>query len=47
MLRKLNWVGGGCAGSLMVMGGDSYIEGRGFESQHCIWDGHFFTHTFV
>ena len=24
----------------MVMGGDSYSEGRGFESQHCVLDGH-------
>ena len=27
----------------MVMGGDSCSEGRGFESQHHILDGHFFT----
>ena len=25
----------------MVMGGDSCPDGRGFESQHCILDGHF------
>ena len=25
----------------MIMGGDSCSEGRGFESQHCILDGHF------
>ena len=25
------------------MGGDSHSEGRGFESQHHILDGHFFT----
>ena len=25
----------------MVMGGDSCPEGHGFESQHCILDGHF------
>ena len=25
----------------MVMGGDSCYEGRGFESQHHILDGHF------
>ena len=30
----------------MVMGGDSCSEGRGFESQHCILDGHF-SHLFV
>ena len=28
---------------LVVMGGDSLSEGRGFESQHRILDGHFFT----
>ena len=26
---------------LVVMGGDSCSEGRVFESQHCILDGHF------
>ena len=26
----------------MVMGGDSCSEGCGFESQHCILDGHLF-----
>ena len=31
---------GGSPG-LVVMGGDSCAEGRGFESQHCILDGHF------
>ena len=25
----------------MVMGGDSYSEGRGFDSLHCILDEHF------
>ena len=30
----------------MVMGGDSCPEGCGFESQHCILDGHF-SHIFV
>ena len=25
----------------MVMGGSSCPEGRGFDSQHCILDGHF------
>ena len=29
---------------LVVMGGDSLSEGRGFESQHRILDGHFFTY---
>ena len=28
----------------MVMGGDSYSEGCGFESQHRRLDGHFFTY---
>ena len=28
----------------MVMGRDSCSEGRGFKSQHCILDGHFFTY---
>ena len=27
----------------MVMGGDSFSNGCGFESQHCIQGGHFFT----
>ena len=30
----------------MVMGGDSWTEGRGVESQHHILDGHF-SHIFV
>ena len=30
----------------MVMGGDTCYEGRGFESQHHILDGHFL-HPFV
>ena len=25
----------------MVIGGDSYPEAHGFDSQHCILDGHF------
>ena len=28
---------------LVVMGGDSRPEGRGFKSQHRMLDGHFFT----
>ena len=28
----------------MVMGGDSCSESRGFESRHCILDGHVFTY---
>ena len=31
---------------LVVMGADSCSEGHGFESQHCILDGHF-SHIFV
>ena len=27
----------------MVLGGDSRSKGRGFKSQHCILDGHFYT----
>ena len=34
---------GGSPG-LVVMGRDSCSKGRGFESQHCILDGHFFTY---
>ena len=30
----------------MDIRGDSYFEGRGFESQHCILDGHF-SHVLV
>ena len=30
----------------MVMGGDSYSEGGGFESRHHLLDGHF-SHLFV
>ena len=30
----------------MVMGGDSFLEGHVFESQHSILDGHF-SHIFV
>ena len=29
---------------LVVMGGDSRFKSRGFESWHCILDGHFFTY---
>ena len=28
-----------------VLGRDSLSEGRGFESRHCILDGHFFTNN--
>ena len=31
---------------LVLMEGDSCSEGRGFESQHCILNGHF-SHVFV
>ena len=38
---------GGSPG-LVVMGGDSCSIGRGFESWHCILDGHdVFSHSFV
>ena len=30
----------------MVMGGESHSEGLGFESRHCILDGHF-SHIFA
>ena len=39
---KQTHVEGGSPG-LVVMGGDSYSEGRGFESRHHILDRHFFT----
>ena len=29
---------------VVAKGGDSYSAGRGFESQHCILDGYFFTY---
>ena len=32
---------------LVVMGGDSYSKGCGFESGYCILEGHFFTYVFV
>ena len=35
--------GGGSPG-LVIMGGDSCPEGRGFESHHRLLDGHFFTY---
>ena len=31
----------------MVMGDDSYSGGRGFESQHCLLDGHDFFEIIV
>ena len=36
----------GASPGLVVMEGDSCSEGRGFESQHHILDGHF-SHIFV
>ena len=39
------WLMGGSPG-LVVMGGDSRSEGRGFESLHLILDGHL-SHIFV
>ena len=41
MLKYKKLKRGGNPG-LVVMGGDSCSEGRGFESQHLILDGHFF-----
>ena len=35
----------GTSPGLMVVGGDSCSESRGFESQHCMPDGHF-SHLF-
>ena len=32
---------------LVVMGRDSRPKGHGFESEHRILDGHFFTYLFV
>ena len=32
---------------LVVMGGDSTLEGREFKSQDRTLDGHFFTHIFI
>ena len=43
-INKTNSMGG--SPGLVVMGGDSCSEGCGFESQHCILDGHF-SHIFV
>ena len=40
MANKMSF---GRAPGLMVMGGDSCSEGCGFESQHHVLDGHFFT----
>ena len=37
LIKELNF---GSPGQV-VMGGDSCSKGRGFESQHCILDGHF------
>ena len=41
-----NYISQGGSPGLVVMGGDSCSEGRGFESQHRILDGHF-SHLFV
>ena len=40
LLGVHNKVGEGGSPGLAVMGGDSCSEGRGFESQHRILDGH-------
>ena len=42
---NLMWVGG--SPGLVVMGGESCSEGRGFKSQNCLLDGHFFTYIVV
>ena len=42
-IQKTVWAGNP---GLLVMGWDSQIEGRGFESQQCILDWHFFTWIF-
>ena len=34
----------GWSSGLVVMGGDSCSKGRGFESWHCILDGHLLTY---
>ena len=39
--KRYERMGNGGSLGLVVMGGDSWSEGRGFESQHCILDGHF------
>ena len=44
-LLQLSIEEGGSPG-LVVMGGDSCLDGHGFESQHCIRDG-IFSHIFV
>ena len=45
MLLEKEAILGGSLG-LVVMGGDSSSEGRGFKSQHHILDGHL-SHVFV
>ena len=42
MVKQKFYSMGGTPG-LVVMGGDSWSEGNGFESQHCMLDGHFTT----
>ena len=37
--QRMGWSPG-----LVIIGGDSCSDGYGFESQHCILDGHFFTY---
>ena len=44
ILVWLEWVCLGGSPGLVVMGGDSCSESRGFESRHCILDGHVFTY---
>ena len=40
-IKYLIFLGG--SPGLVVIGRDSHSKGRGFESRHCILDGHFFT----
>ena len=44
--QNLKNVGKGGSPVLVVMGGDSFTEGRWFEFRHSILDGHF-SHIFV
>ena len=46
ILKRISTNCKGGSPGLVVMGGDSRSEGCGFESLHCILDGHFFTYIF-
>ena len=41
-LKRISTNCKGRSPGLVVMGGDSYSKGHGFESLHCILDGHIF-----